>query len=67
MVKSYLYDRRQQADLHGVISDWASILVEIPQGPLHFFFIYINGIVNGITSFLRLFADDASLYDIIDN
>lgn len=68
--KSYLSNRRQRVVLNGVASDWASVLAGVPQGsilgPL-LFLIYINDIVNGITSSIRLFADDTSLYIIVDN
>ena len=68
--KSYLCDRRQRVVLNGVTSDWASVLAWVPQGsilgPL-LFLIYINDIVNGTTSSIRLFADDASLYIVVDN
>ena len=68
--KSYLSDRRQRVVLNGVTSDWASVLAGVPQGsilgPL-LFLIYINDIVNGITSSIRLFADDTSLYIVVDN
>ena len=68
--KSYLSNRRQRVVLNGVTSDWASVLARIQQGsilgPL-LFLIYINDIVNGITSSIRLFVDDTSLYIVVDN
>ena len=68
--KTYLYDRRQRIVLNGVTSDWASVLAGVPQGPffglLLFFLIYIDVIVNGITSSIHLLADDTSLYIIVD-
>jgi hypothetical protein len=38
----------------------------INSGPL-FFIIYINGIVADINSSIKLFADDTSLYLIVDD
>ena len=46
------------------------IQAKIPQvsilGPL-LFLLYVNDIVEGIYSFSRLFADDTSLYSVVDN
>ena len=68
--KSYLSHRRQRAVLNGVESNWADVLAGVPQGsilgPL-LFLIYINDIVNNIRSSIRLFADDTTIYIIIDN
>ena len=63
--KSYLSHRRQRVVLNG-----ADVLAGVPQGsilgPL-LFLIYINDIVNNIRSSIRLFADDTTIYLIIDN
>ena len=68
--KSYLSHRRQRVVLNGVESNWADVLAGVPQGsilgPL-LFLIYINDIVNNIRSSIRLFADDTTIYIIIDN
>ena len=67
--KNYLLDRRQSVLLPGVNSDWSKIFAGVPQGyilvPL-LFLIFINDIVNGICSYIRLFADDTSLFIIVD-
>ena len=67
---SYLSGRRQRVVINGMISDWASIFAGVPQGsilgPL-LFLIFINDIVNNIQSNIRLFADDTSLYIIVEN
>ena len=68
--KSYLSDRRQRVVLNGETSDWASISAGVPQGSILgpvLFLIYINDIVKEINSSIRLFADDTSLYVIVDN
>ena len=49
---------------------WNFIRAGVPQGfilgPL-LFLLFINDIVNGIDSNIRLFADDTSLFIIVDN
>ncbi|MES9994044.1 MAG: reverse transcriptase family protein [Candidatus Thiodiazotropha sp.] len=68
--KNYLSDRKQRVILPGVTSDWASIRAGVPQGsilgPL-LFLLYINDIVTDIGSNIRLFADDTSLFIIVEN
>ena len=62
--------RRQRVVLQGVSSNWSSINAGVPQGsilgPL-LFLIYINDLVENINSSIRLFADDTSLYKIVDD
>ena len=68
--KSYLNNRRQRVVIHGATSDWTFICAGVPQGsilgPL-LFLVYINDIVTDIGSNIRLFADDTSLYIIVDD
>ena len=56
--------------LPGANSRWNSIHAGVPQGsvlgPL-LFLLFINDIVNDIGSSTRLFADDTSLYIIVEN
>lgn len=67
---SYLSNRRQCVILSGATSEWASVHAGVPQGsilgPL-LFLIFINDIVKNINSCIRLFADDTSLYIIVEN
>ena len=67
---SYLKHRKQRVVLSGVKSIWNYIKAGVPQGsilgPL-LFLLYINDIVTEIRSNIRLFADDTSLYIIVDN
>ena len=66
----FLHNRKQRVVLPGANSDWISVKAGVPQGsiigPL-LFLLYINDIVENITSSIRLFADDTSLYIIVDN
>ena len=66
---SYLSNRRQHVVLNGQASDWASVLAGVPQGSIlgpMLFLIFINDIVKHIGCTIRLFADDTSLYIIVD-
>ena len=66
---SYLSGRRQRVILNGQSSDWAQVEAGVPQGsilgPL-LFLLYINDIVKNIGCSIRLFADDTSLYIIVE-
>ena len=59
----YLAGRKQRVVLPGVASSWKHIKASVPL----LFLIYINDIVEDIHSCIRLFADDTSLYIIVDN
>ena len=67
---SYLTGRKQRVVLDGQASDWTSVQAGVPQGsilgPL-LFLIYINDIVKDIGCSIRLFADDTSLYIIVES
>ena len=66
----YLNNRKQRVLLPGENSSWTPVKVGVPQGsivgPL-LFLLYINDIVEDIHSFIKLFADDTSVYVIVDN
>ena len=69
-LSDYLTNRKQRVVIPGGRSDWQFIRAGVPQGsilgPL-LFLLYINDIVADIQSCVRLFADDTSLYIIVDN
>ena len=66
---SYLTNRFQRVVIPGGVSGWLEILAGVPQGsiigPL-LYIIFINDIVKEIHSNIRLFADDTSLYIVVD-
>lgn len=69
-LSNYLSNRRQRVILPGAQSNWNYIHAGVPQGsilgPL-LFLLYINDIVTDIGSNIRLFADDTSIYLIVEN
>ena len=68
--ESYLSNRKQRVVIDGQYSQWKNINAGVPQGsvlgPL-LFLIYINDITENLESYSLLYADDTSLYDIVDN
>ena len=68
---SYLQERRQRVIIPGCKSNWTNIQAGVPQGsilgPLLFLIYYMNDIVTDIRSNIRLFADDTSLYIIVEH
>ena len=69
-IEDYLSQRKQRVVINNTCSDWQYIKAGVPQGsilgPL-LFIIFINDIVKDIESSIKLFADDTSLYLIVDN
>ena len=66
----YLSNRKQRVVIPGGSSGWEYINSGVPQGsilgPL-LFLLYINDVVQDIQSCVRRFADDTSLYIIVEN
>ena len=64
-LSDYLSDRKQRVVLNGKESSWLPVDSGVPQGsvlgPL-LFLMYINDLTDGISSSMRLFADDSSLF-----
>lgn len=68
--RSYLSNREQRVVLPGAQSKWNYIRAGVPQGsilgPL-LFLLFINHIVEEIDSNICLFADDTTLYIVVEN
>ena len=68
--ENYLTGRSQRVVINGCNSDWLPINAGVPQGsilgPL-LFLIFINDIITDIHAIIKLFADDTSLYLVVDN
>jgi hypothetical protein len=68
--ENYLSNRRRQVLINGETSDTKSKNSGVPQGSIlgpMLFLIYINDIVTNISCNIKLFADDTSLYLVVDN
>ena len=67
---SYLTNRKQRVTIDGFHSTWSDTEAGVPQGSVlgpYLFLLYINDIVENISSNIRLFADDTSLFTVIEN
>ena len=68
IIKDFLASRQQGVVLNGKSSSWSSITAGVPQGsvlgPL-FFLIYINDLVDNISSEAKLFAHDTSSFTVV--
>ena len=67
-IKDFLNNRKQRVIVNGSFSEWRDITSGIPKGcvlgPI-LFLIFINDLPNVIKCLIKLFADDAKLYQII--
>ena len=66
--ENYLLNRHQRVVLNGKESNWMSSKAGVPQGsvlgPL-LFLVYINDLTDNISSDMRLFADDSSMFTCV--
>ena len=70
LIESFLSNRFQRVVLNGQSSSWAPVSAGVTQGsilgPL-FFLIYINDLSKDISSTVKLFADDTSIFSVVDD
>ena len=68
ILTDFLSNRKQRVVLNGQVSTWTSVNAGVPQrsilGPL-LFLIYINDLSDNLSSNVKLFADDTSLFSVI--
>ena len=69
LIESFLSNRFQRVVLNGQSSSWTPVYAGVPQGsilgPL-FVLIYINDLSKDISSTVKLFADDTSIFSVAD-
>ena len=70
ILQDFLHNRKQRVVLNGQCSSWADANASVPQGsilgPL-LFLIYINNLSDGRKSECKLFADDTSLFSVVND
>ena len=70
LIESFLLDRYQRVVLNGQTSNLNKIKAGVPQGsmlgPL-LFLIYINDLPSELRCSAKLFADDTSLFSVVEN
>ena len=67
---NFLKERKQRVVLNGQYSIWANVEAGVPEGSilgLLLFLIYINDLPENLVSNSKLFADDTSLFSVIQN
>ena len=68
LIDSFLSDRFQRVLLNSQTSKWSQIKAGVPQGSilgLLLFLVYINDLPEGLTSNVKLFADDTSILSVV--
>ena len=70
LIQSFLSGRKQRTVLNGQSSNWGDISAGVPQGsilgPL-IFFMYINDLAIDLKCNVKLFADDTSLFTVVED
>ena len=70
LLKCFLSNRKQRVVINGQKSNWLNINAGVPQGsilgPL-LFLIYVNDLPKNLKSTVKLFADDVSLFSVVQN
>ena len=70
IITDFLSFRKQRVVLNGQASPWVSIEAVCPRGSILgslLFLIYINDLSDGLSTTAKLFADDTSLFSIVQN
>ena len=70
LIESFLNKRFQRVVLNGQSSSWTPVCAGVPQGSILgalFFLIYINDLSKDISSTVKLFADDKSIFSLVDD
>ena len=69
-IKEFLTNRRQRVVVNGQYSEWKKVTSGIPQGSVlgpTLFIIFINDMPEVIACCMKLYADDAKIYDKVNN
>ena len=61
-------ERKQRVVLNGQVSTWEDINAGVPQGSIlgpFLFLLYVNDLTEDLTTNVKLFADDTSLFSLV--
>ena len=67
-IQEFLTERKQRVVINGSESEWSDVTSGIPQGSVlgpTLFLVYINDMPDVINALIKLFADDAEVYNIV--
>ena len=70
LIFDFLNVRKETVVLNGLYFSWASVKTRVPQGSvlgLLFFLIFINDLSENLVSNPKLFADDTSLFSLVQD
>ena len=70
LIQIFLSHRFQKVVLNGQSSTWLPVTAGVPQVlilGLFLFLIYINDLSNNLSSKIKLFADDTSLFSVVND
>ena len=70
LIQSFLNNGLQRVVLNGQTSAWTPALARVLQGSILgclFFLRYINDLAKGILSTVKLFADNTSIFPVVNN
>ena len=65
-IQDFLTGRKQRVVINGSESEWSGVTSGIPQGSVlgpSLFLVYINNMPDVINALIKLFADDAKVYN----
>ena len=70
LIQNFLSHRFQKVVLNGQSSTWLPVTALVPQGSIlgHLLFlVYINDLINNLSSTAKLFADNTSLFSVVND
>ena len=70
LLSNFLSNRKERVVLNGQTSSWTDVNAGVSQGSIlgsFLFLIFINDLADGVSSNVKLFADDTSLFSVVHN
>ena len=70
ILSDFVSSRKQRVILNGQNSSWTNVHAGVPEGSLLgplLFLIYMNDLADGLSSNVKRFANDTSLFSVVHN